>query len=73
MASGKIGAGSFISLHPFKKFLSVLESGTDRSMNRDKVSQILDAHGFKITNMTEMNGLVYFCSRKVGKAAVLRA
>jgi hypothetical protein len=73
MASGKNGTGSFISLKPFKKFLSVLEPGTDRSMNRNQVSQILEAHGFKIINMTEMNGLVYFCSRKVGKTAVLRA
>lgn len=73
MASGKNGTGFFISLKPLKRFLSVLESGTDRSMNRNQVSQILETHGFKITNMTEMNGLVYFCSRKVGKAAVLRA
>lgn len=57
----------------FKRLLSVLDSGTDRYMNRKQVSQILEAHGFRITNMTEMNGLVYFCSQKVGKAAGLRA
>jgi hypothetical protein len=73
MASGKNGTGSFISLQPFRRFLNVLESGTDRSMNRKQVSQILEAHGFKIINMTEMNGLVYFCSQNIGKSAILRA
>jgi len=72
-ASGKNGSGSFISLQPFRRFFSALDHGTDRAMNRNQVSEILEAHGFSITNMTEMNGLVYFCSHKVGKTAVLRA
>jgi len=73
MAFGKNGTGSFISMQPFRRFLGVLESGTVRSMNRKQVSQILEAHGFRITNMTEMNGLVYFCSRNIGKSAIRRA
>ena len=42
-------------------------------MSRDKVAAILESYGFKITNMTEMNGLTYFCSRNVNKPARLRA
>ncbi len=71
--SGKNGSGSFISFQHFRKLFSALDHVTDRAMNRNQVSEILGAHGFSITNMTEINGLVYFCSQKAGKAAVLRA
>ena len=38
-------------------------------MNKNKVSEILESYGFKIINMTEMNGLTYFCSQNVSKPA----
>jgi hypothetical protein len=71
--SGKNDTDFFISLRTFRRFFNALDPGTDRIMDRNQVSEILEAHGFKITNMTEMNGLVYFCSQKVDKAAILRA
>jgi hypothetical protein len=70
---GKNGNDSFISLRQFRRFFNVLDPGTDRALNRNQVSEILETHGFKITNMTEMNGLVYFCSQNVGRSAILRA
>ncbi len=72
-SSGENGAGSFISLRHFRRLFNALDPVSDRAMNRKQVSEILESHGFRITNMTEMDGLVYFCSHKVSKVAVLRA
>ena len=44
-----------------KQKVSSLDFIGERSMSRDKVAAILESYGFKITNMTEMNGLTYFC------------
>ena len=66
-------SGSFISLRHFRRFFNAIDPGADRTMDRKQVSEILEAHGFKITDMTEMDGLVYFCSHNAGKTAVLRA
>lgn len=49
--------------HPrmfYKKFIDFLDSRTDRSMSRNEVEEILDSHGFKVVDMTEINGLTYF-------------
>jgi len=63
-------------LHPVKllrRTINNLNSGGEKSMNKSKVSEILESYGFKIINMTEMNGLTYFCSQNVSKPARLRA
>ncbi len=49
--------------HPrifYKKFIDFLDSRTDRSMTRPEVEELLDSHGFKVVDMTEINGLTYF-------------
>jgi len=56
-----------------KQKVNSLDFSGERSMNRNKVSLILESYGFKITNMTEMNGLTYFCSENVRKPSRLRA
>jgi len=56
-----------------KQKVNSLDFIGEKSMNRNKVSAILESYGFKITNMTEMNGLTYFCSKNVRKPARLRA
>jgi len=41
-----------------------MDSKTDRSLTRDKVSLLLNKQGFKALDMTELNGLTYFHSQK---------
>jgi hypothetical protein len=63
-------------LHPLKLLrhkINILDLRIERTLNKKTVSEILESHGFKITNMTEMNGLTYFCSQNVRKPARLRA
>ena len=38
---------------------------TNRYMTRHEVVTIFRLHGFEIVDMTEMNGLVYFCAKKI--------
>ena len=44
----------------FNGFLNFLDSRTDRIMSKNEVSKLLESHGFKITDMTEINGITYF-------------
>jgi hypothetical protein len=44
----------------YKKFIDFLDARTDRTMTRNEVEEILDSHGFRIVDMTEINGLTYF-------------
>jgi len=71
--SGK-GESSFFN--PIKHLghkISNLYSGNERILNKNKVTELLESYGFKITDMTEMNGLTYFCSQYVPKPVELRA
>lgn len=71
--SGNIGASLLNPIKLLKQKVNNLDFGGERTLNRNKVSEILEAYGFKITNMTEMNGLTYFCSQNIMKPARLRA
>jgi hypothetical protein len=57
----------------FKEKVNKLDFVREKSMNKNKVTEILESYGFKIINMTEINGLTYFCSQNVRKPARLRA
>jgi hypothetical protein len=48
-----------------KNVINLLDSKTDSEMDKKYVSALLLKNGFKIVDMTEMNELVYFCSRHV--------
>jgi len=47
----------------FNKFISSLDSKTYWDLNKNSVSGILESHGFKPVDMTEIKGQVYFASR----------
>jgi len=49
-------------LNSFRNFL---DSITEDRMTRNEVSEILKTHGFKVVDMTEMNGLTFFYSQNV--------
>jgi len=42
---------------------NILDSRTDRKLSKKEVCRLLDDHGFKVTNMTNINGITYFSSR----------
>jgi hypothetical protein len=47
------------------RFNNFLDSRTDHNMDKKEVSALLEKHGFKIIDMTEMNGLTFFYSKTV--------
>jgi hypothetical protein len=74
--SKTVKANSFSYYRPsrlFNRFINLLDSSTDNSMNKDEVTEILERNGFKVVDMTEINGLTYFCSQNTPTAAELRA
>jgi len=42
-----------------------MDSKTNNYLSGRSVSLLLENHGFKILNMTELNGRTYFCAQKV--------
>jgi hypothetical protein len=46
---------------------------TDRLMDKKDVSKLLGKYGFRIIDMTEMNGLIYFYSQRVSHHLEIRA
>jgi hypothetical protein len=55
------------------KFANFLDFKTDNRMNKKDVSGLLGKYGFKVIDMTEINGLTYFYSRNVRKPIEIRA
>jgi hypothetical protein len=55
------------------KLINFLDSRTDHTMDKNKVSEILRRNGFKVVDMTEMKGLTYFYSQKVAQQVELIA
>ena len=57
-----------ISRFPFLNMLySIMDSRTNKYMSERLVTSMLSVHGFKVIDMTELNGLTYFHSQKVSK------
>jgi hypothetical protein len=47
------------------KITNILDSKTDNILDKKEVNELLDKHGFKIMDMTEMNDLILFYSQTV--------
>lgn len=47
----------------FGELVNYFESRTDRSLTKESLSIILEAHKLKIIDITDINGMTYFCSR----------
>lgn len=55
-----------ISRIPFlNKIYNFIDSKTDRYMTRSEVYKLFQEHGFRILDMTELNGLTYFHAQKI--------
>jgi hypothetical protein len=44
----------------YKRFINFLDSKIDIEIDSKDISRLLESHGFKIIDMTEINGLTYF-------------
>jgi hypothetical protein len=56
----KTQKGVSTSSRLYKKFINFLDSRIDIEMNGRDFSRLLESHGFKVIDMTEINGLTYF-------------
>lgn len=55
-----------ISRIPFLNMLySLLDSRTNSHMSKASVSQLLSNNGFKVLDITELNGMTYFCAQRI--------
>ena len=55
------------------RFINILDSKTDRNLDRNEVTELLASHGFRIIDMTEIEDVTYFFAKPVEKKAELRA
>jgi hypothetical protein len=53
----------------YKKFLDFIDARFNAEMDCRHFSKLLESHGFKIMDMTEINGLTYFRSQNLGRTA----
>jgi hypothetical protein len=53
------------------KLINFLDSRTDHNLSKNKVTEILKRNGFKVIDMTEMNGLTYFYTQKISEQVEL--
>ena len=54
----------------YKRFLNFIDSRIDVEIDRKAFSRQLESHGFKIIDMTEINGLTYFRTQNYTRTAV---
>jgi len=60
-----IGAATPIyqSFRFLNRLINILDAKTDKFMSRKNVLKILEARGFRVVDMTEINGMTYFYTR----------
>lgn len=58
-----------ISRIPFLNMIySMMDSRTNKYLSGTNVTLMLEDHGFKVLDMTELNGLTYFCAQRLRTA-----
>lgn len=56
-----------------KRFINFIDSRTDHIMDKKEVSELLSTHGFKIVDMSEIEGTTYFYSQNIRRQIKKRA
>ncbi len=57
--------GIFSRIPLLNRIYSIIDSRTNKSLTRRNVTMLLEGHGFKVHDMTDIEGLTYFYARKV--------
>ncbi len=69
----KMQSGIAVPLYQSFKFLNslinLIDSKTDRFMSRKAVIKLLESHGFRIIDMTEIKKITYFCAENSRKSS----
>jgi len=63
----KTQEGVGLTSRMYKGFINFLDSKIDIEIDKNGVSKLLESHGFKIIDMTEINGLTYFRAQNHGR------
>ena len=50
----------------YKGFINFLDAKIDVEFDKKDVSKLLESHGFKVMDMTDINGLTYFRAQNLG-------
>jgi hypothetical protein len=53
----------------YKRFINFLDSRTEHEIDKNDVSKLFESRGYKVIDMTEINGLTYFTTRNIGLSA----
>jgi hypothetical protein len=53
----------------YKRFINFLDSRTDNEIDKNDVSKLFESSGYKVIDMTEINGLTYFRTQNLGLTA----
>jgi hypothetical protein len=70
---GKNGESIFHPVKLLRRTINNLNPAGERPLDKNKVAEILESYGFRIIDMTEIDGLTYFYSRNILKPVRLRA
>ena len=62
----KTQKGIGITNRMYKGFINFIDSKIDVDYDKKDVSKLLESHGFKVIDMTEINGLTYFRAKNLG-------
>ncbi|MFZ0282581.1 MAG: hypothetical protein WAL29_13095 [Bacteroidales bacterium] len=69
----KIHSGMALPFYQSFRFLNslinIIDSKTDRFMARKDVIKLLESNEFRITDMTEISNVTYFCAQNLKKSA----
>ena len=55
--------GISLSSRMYKKVINFLDSRIEIEIDKNHMSRLLELHGFKVIDMTEINGLTYFLTQ----------
>jgi hypothetical protein len=69
-ADWKVQKGVSVISRYYRKFINFLDARRDIEINNKDFSKLLESHGFKIIDMTEINGLTYFRTQNFRMATV---
>jgi hypothetical protein len=58
-----------LSSRIYKRFINFLDSKTDNELDKRDVSRLLESRGYKVIDMTVINGLTYFRTQNLGLSA----
>jgi hypothetical protein len=53
----------------YKRLINFLDSKTDNEIDKNDVSKLLESSGYKVIDMTVINGLTYFRTQNLGLSA----